>query len=152
LLYKKDPRCKIRILLVDPRSAMIINFEQVARIVKNYKENLEPILQLENSQLELGFYSSPPSLRGRIFDGEFLQLSWYTFVPRPESKDTVVQGETNPSVAAYEVTMEGHLMKDFFCDHFEKLWKARIAPDVIDNWIEVTYDDITRRFRDAASV
>ena len=33
LLYKKDPRYKIRILLVDPRSAMIINYWSSCKVL-----------------------------------------------------------------------------------------------------------------------
>jgi hypothetical protein len=141
--------CRFRVLLVDPRVAIGTSFDQAARIVKNYRENLKPIV-LQGSQLEVGFYDLPASLRGRSFDDTYLQLSWYTFFKESESGATLIRGETNPFIATYGITAEGRAMRRFFREQFEKLWETRKQPDQIDKWIDGTYDDIAKHLSAAS--
>ena len=144
-------RSRIRVLLVDPRVAIATSFDQAARIVKNYRENLRPVLGSKNSQLEVGFYCSVASLRGRNFDDIYVQLSWYTFSGEQNSGNAVIRGEDNPFIATYGITFEGKAMRKFFKDQFERLWESKIQAEQIDEWIDSTYDDIAKRLRNAIS-
>ena len=132
-LMKTD--CKIRLLLYDPRSTD--DPIQRARIKDSYfmKRN-----EFENagkaSNLQIGFYETPASLRGRNFDNRYVSAGWLVFFKSVNPKRTKMQvrGHDKPIVNTYASTKEGSIMLDFFNEQFDKLWKTRIDPKQIEEW------------------
>jgi hypothetical protein len=129
---------KIRLLMKDPRTT---NEFQRRRILSSVEHIQRWISDRYDAPIEIRFYTSAPSLRGRKFDDRFISVGWYTPAIDAKGRDegTEVKGHCNPSVMCSTTTDEGQRLMAFFDTTFTSLWEASK-----DNSVESVMKEIER--------
>lgn len=129
-LMKKD--CRIRLLLYDPRYVEDeLQRERILVTLKTIPREYEYAGKGKN--LELGFYNTPPSLRGCNFDNQLIVIGWYVFfkVDKNGKEKIELFGHDKPVIAADTTHKEMGIVEKFFNDQFEKLWDKKTDPEEI---------------------
>lgn len=123
---------KVRLLLKHPDS--VGNMQQ-RRIVTSYGY-LKDHVTLDS--LEIKFYRSTPSIRGRRLDMRLLNVGWYTPDISPEGKITQweIIGDRNPTVTGNLRTADGQALNDMFSRTFDGLWSGGITSSEVDSYIQ----------------
>lgn len=108
--------CKIRILIHNPDYA--INGFQKHRIEQRINE-LSSLTFKNYSNCEIRLYSTPPAIRGRMFDNNIVNVGWYTY-----SNDEIgFYGHTNPTILTQGNSNETCHLKNMFTQSFIWLWE-----------------------------
>jgi hypothetical protein len=109
--------CELRILICNPDSA--VNDFQRDRINDRIRD-LTTLTFLNYPAIEVRMYRLPASIRGRLFDQEYLTVGWHTHTAGPAG----LYGHTNPMINVETKTPEGRMMLAMFASAFNELWSA----------------------------
>ncbi|WP_141746654.1 hypothetical protein [Streptomyces sp. LUP30] len=122
----RDTDCAIRLLLSHPDEAVT---EMQRKRVTSCVQNLRDVEFNSHPRLEVRFYHTPPTLRGRKI-GDYVIVGWYTYrddhIKELDDPDQIaVWGHDNPVVAADARTEQGRMLASWFETQFEQLWSHR---------------------------
>jgi hypothetical protein len=112
----KDNRSYIRLLLKHPATAQSDTDRQV--ILAQAVRLIEVTLK-DYDKVEIRCYTSPASIRGKLFDKKALSVSWYTYTTGLRYR---VYGHDNAVLFTYTNTEEGRLLQEMFERAFNWLW------------------------------
>jgi hypothetical protein len=120
----KRCRSELRILICNPDAA-VTEFQRDR--INDRIRDLTTVTFRDYSAVEVRMYTLPASIRGRLFDEEYLTVGWHTHTSEPAG----LYGHTNPMINAYTNTSEGRMIKDMFTWAFEHLWSAPTTTTLI---------------------
>lgn len=109
--------CELRILICNPDAA--VSSFQRDRINDRIRD-LTTLTFLNYPGVEVRMYRLPASIRGRMFDQQYLTVGWHTHTAGPAG----IYGHTNPMINVETRTPEGRMMLQMFTSAFDELWSA----------------------------
>ncbi|WUI02836.1 hypothetical protein OHR68_13840 [Spirillospora sp. NBC_00431] len=131
----KSCRCTLRVLICDPDAA--ITAFQRDRINDRIRD-LTTLTFNDYPTAEVRMYRLPASIRGRLFDGNYLTVGWHTY-----SNDSAgLYGHTNPMINIHTNTPEGYMMKTMFVEAFNQLWDSPSTTVLIGAGAEMHFEEI----------
>lgn len=123
---------KVRLLLKHPDS--VGNLQQ-QRIITSYKYLTDHV---SPDWLQIRFYRTAPSIRGRRLDMRLVNVGWYT--PDISAKGEISQweiiGKDNPTVTGDLRTADGQALNDMFNRTFDGLWSGGVRSAEVDTYIQ----------------
>jgi hypothetical protein len=122
----KDSRSRIRLLLKHPDTA---ESEADKQVILSQAIRLVEVTLKDYDKVEIKCYTSPASIRGKLFDKEALSVSWYTYTTGLRYK---VYGHDNAALFTYTGTAEGKLLQAMFERAFNWLWTHPETVPVMD--------------------
>ena len=122
----RDAGCKTRLLMSHPEAAPT---DWQRDRIKVAAQNLRDIKFRGNELLEVRFYRTPPSLRGRRI-GDYVIVGWYTYRddlgrPLDDPEQIAVWGHDNLVIVGDTRTEEGVRLASWFEREYERLWHHR---------------------------
>ncbi|MFE7439432.1 hypothetical protein ACFU7X_03035 [Streptomyces chartreusis] len=122
-----DSGCETRLLMSHPRAALT-EFQR-ARIEVCARNLRDVVFKGRQEMLEVRFYQTPPSLRGRRI-GDYAIVGWYTYrddqdKPLDDPGQIGLWGHDNAVIVGDSRTQEGEKLTAWFDREFERLWHHR---------------------------
>ncbi len=116
-LCRANDAARLRLLLCHPEQARS-KFER-----NRIRSNMDYLVGKlsTTSRLEIRCYRVPASIRGRCFDGDFLNIGWYTYHNRRGGEEEI-QGHVNAMVTTSTSCAEGKKLLATFSQGFDDLW------------------------------
>jgi hypothetical protein len=125
---------KVRLLMKHPDS---VSRAQRDKIISNYWYLRDRVFGNKQDGLEVRFYRTAATLRGRRFDGRLINVGWYT--PDISSdghiSDWEIVGHVNPTVTADLDTAEGKALDRMFGATFDGLWHSSAGAEEVDRYL-----------------
>jgi hypothetical protein len=129
---------KVRLLLKHPDSVGNLQQQRIVAAYGDLKDRVTP------DSLEIKFYRSAPSIRGRRLGTRVLNVGWYTpdFSPKGEITRWEVIEDRNPTVTGNLQTADGQpladgqALHDMFRRTFDGLWCSGITSSEVDSYIQ----------------
>jgi len=125
---------KVRLLLKHPDS---VTRAQRDKIISNYWYLRDRVFGTKPDCLEVRFYRTAATLRGRRFDGRLINVGWYTPDISPDGRisDWEIVGHENPTVTADLDTAEGKALDRMFSSTFDGLWHNSADAEEVDRYL-----------------
>lgn len=118
-----DSGARVQLLLHDPYQGMINDLQR--KVIESQVLTLESGSLGDISNLEIRFYTTPASLRGRKL-GTLLNVGWYTYFRRADGTPDLL-GSQNAMITVDARTYSQ--LADYFDQQFQAAWASALTLD-----------------------
>jgi len=135
-------KSQIRLLILNPKRASEI-FEpsnrQERRICNQFALHMGSDPEVARyDKIRIRYYRELPSLRGRKFENNLINVGWFTYDSRPEEMEVStdplhIWGHSNPLLTIAATHENFYIVEGFFSKVFKNLWNRGSLPKDICN-------------------